>query len=319
LPECSFFAILVSWIDTLAAFICRTYTRQVWKASFVAVEQLTTIVGHLAPDLDCLTAIWILVRFGGAGNAALQFVPAGQTLHNRPPDEDPRIVHVDTGGGRFDHHRPDAQGVCAAELVRRSVAPDDEALARLVEQVNQIDHASAPRGSQGFFNVNALVSGYNLLFPNRPHHVAYAMLPNLDAWYEHEQRQIRLEKAFARRVEFETPWGLGIALDGDDGGSSKLAYRHGAVLYAYRNEQGWMGIAARSRSNVDLSPVYHDLRIIDRDADWYLHPGKRMLLCGTPKAPPRSLSRLTLAELVRVIQGEALFMEHAAPVVNRRK
>jgi hypothetical protein len=69
----------------------------------------------------------------------------------------------------------------------------------------------------------------------------------------------------------------------------------------------------------NLSPVYHDLRIIDRDADWYLHPGKRMLLCGTPKAPPRSLSRLTLAELVRVIQGEALFMEHAAPVVNRRK
>ncbi len=283
------------------------------------MEQLTTIVGHLAPDLDCLTAIWILVRFGGAHNAALQFVPAGQTLHNRPADEDPHIIHVDTGGGRFDHHAPGLQGLCAAELVRRSIAPDDEALARLVEQVNQIDNASAPRGSQGFFNVNALVAGYNLLFPNRPHHVAYAMLPNLDAWYEHEQRQIRLEKAFARHVEFDTPWGLGIALDGDDGGSSKLAYRHGAVLYAYRNQQGWMGIAARSRSNVDLSPVYHDLRIVDRDADWYLHPGKRMLLCGTPKAPPRSLSRLTLDELVRVIQGEALFMECSQPVADRRR
>ncbi|ABU58102.1 conserved hypothetical protein [Roseiflexus castenholzii DSM 13941] len=295
------------------------HTRQVWKARFVAVEQLTTIVGHLAPDLDCLTAIWILVRFGGARNAALQFVPAGQTLHNRPADEDPHIIHVDTGGGQFDHHTPGAQGVCAAELVRRSIAPDDEALARLVAQVNQIDNASAPRGSQGFFNVNALVNGYNLLFPNRPHHVAYAMLPNLDAWYEHEQRQIRLERAFARRIEFDTPWGLGIALDGDDGGSGKLAYRHGAVLYAYRNEQGWMGIAARSRSNVDLSPVYHDLQIIDHDADWYLHPGKRMLLCGTPKAPPRSLSRLTLDELVRVIQGEALFLEHSSSVADRRR
>jgi hypothetical protein len=319
LPDRRFSAILASWIDTPPACQRRARARQAWKASFVAVEQLTTIVGHLAPDLDCLTAIWILVRFGGARNVALQFVPAGQTLHNRPADEDPHIIHVDTGGGQFDHHTRDAQGLCAAELVRRSIAPDDEALARLVEQVNQIDNASAPRGSQGFFNVNALVAGYNLLFPNRPHHVAYAMLPNLDAWYEHEQRQIRLEKAFVRHVEFETPWGLGIALDGDDGGSSKLAYRHGAALYAYRNQQGWMGIAARSRSNVDLSPVYHDLRIVDRDADWYLHPGKRLLLCGTPKAPPRSLSRLTLDELVRVIQGEALFMEHPQPVADRRR
>src|SRR5436309_2480105 len=29
-----------------------------WKASKGPVEQPTIIVGHLAPDLDCLTAIW---------------------------------------------------------------------------------------------------------------------------------------------------------------------------------------------------------------------------------------------------------------------
>lgn len=281
------------------------------------MEQLTTIVGHLAPDLDCLTAIWILVRFGGARTAALQFVPAGQTLHNRPPDADPQIVHVDTGGGQYDHHHQAAADLCAAELVRRRIAPDDKALERIVDQVNQIDNAVAPRSSQGFFNVNALVTGYNLLFPNRPHHVAYAMLPNLDAWYEHESRQIRLEHAFARRIEFETPWGLGIAMDDDDGISGKLAFRQGAVLYAYRNRHGWMGIAAQSRSNVDLSEIYHDLQLVDGDADWYLHPGKRMLLCGTPKAPPRAPSRLSLDELVRVIQGEAMFMEHSLLTANR--
>lgn len=280
------------------------------------MEQLTTIVGHLAPDLDCLTAIWILVRFGGACDASLRFVPAGHTLDDRPPDADPQIVHVDTGGGRYDHHHIAARGVCAAELVRRHIAPEDEALERLVHQVNQIDNAVAPPASHGFFNVNALVNGYNLLFPNRPHHVAYAMLPNLDAWYEHETRQIRLEHAFARRIEFDTPWGLGIAMEGDDGGSSKLAYRHGAVLYAYRTRHGWMGIAAQSRSNVDLSLIYHDLQMVDADADWYLHPGKRMLLCGTPKAPPRAPSRLSLDELVRVIQGEAMFLEHPLLTAN---
>ena len=146
------------------------------------------------------------------------------------------------------------------------------------------------------------------MFPNRPHHVAYAMLPNLDAWYEHEARQMRLETAFARRIEFETSWGLGIAMESDDGGSSRLAYRQGAVLYAYRDMRGWMGVAAQSRSSVNLSEVYADLRRVDSEADWYLHPNKRLLLCGTAKAPPRVPSRLTLVELVRIIQGEELFV-----------
>src|SRR5690242_9927032 len=115
-----------------------------WKASTGPVEQPTTIVGHLAPDLDCLTAIWILIRFGRAGNADLQFVPAGTTLDQQPADASPQIIHVDTGGGRYDHHQRAARGLCAAELVRRSIAPGDAALERMVGQVCQIDNATAP-------------------------------------------------------------------------------------------------------------------------------------------------------------------------------
>lgn len=264
------------------------------------------IVGHLAPDLDCLVAIWILLRFGGATQSHLQFVPAGSTLHGAPPDADPLVVHVDTGGGRFDHHRRGARGLCAAELVRREVVPDDVALQRIVRQVCQIDNATATE-PHGFFNINALIQGYNLLFPNRPHHVAQAMFPNLDAWYEHEARQVRLERAFAQRLEFQTPWGLGIAMESADGGSSRLAYQYGAVLYAYRDDHGWMGIAAKAQSDVDLSLVYQDLRRVDQGADWYLHPNRRLLLCGTPKAPPQTPSQLSLPELVRVIRGDWMF------------
>lgn len=275
-----------------------------WKASAVSLAQPMTIVGHLAPDLDCVTAIWILMRFADAGDAELEFVPAGSTWQSLPADANPRIVHVDTGGGRFDHHQRKVQNLCSAELVRRALAPYDQALERMVRQVCQIDNALAPASEQGFFNINALITGYNLLFPNRPRHVAYAMLPNLDAWYEHEIRQIRLEQAFARRLEFDTRWGLGIAMESEDGGSSKLAYRHGAVLYAYRDGHGWMGVAAQARSKVDLTPVFQALQLVDGDADWYLHPSTRLLLCGSPKAPPRVASRLSLPELVRVIQGE---------------
>ena len=282
------------------------------------MEQPTTIVGHLAPDLDCLTAIWILNRFGGTKDAELVFVPAGETFEGRSVDSDPLVIHVDTGGGRYDHHQRQSRHLCAAELVRRAVAPNDRALERMVRQVCQIDNATAPAGEQGFFNISSLIAGYNLLFPNRPHHVAFAMFPNLDAWLEHEARQLRLEAAFARRLEFETPWGLGIAMESDDGGSSKLAYRHGAVLYAYRDGHGWMGIAAQARSDVDLMPIFQDLRQIDQDADWYLHPNRRLLLCGTAKAPARVPSRLTLPQLVRVIQGEAIFQPSKPPASRRR-
>lgn len=266
----------------------------------------TILVGHLAPDLDCLVAIWIFVRLGGASEAELVFVPAGSTMANRAPDDDPRIVHVDTGGGRYDHHQSGDLSLSAAELVRRAVAPDDLALMRMVNHVTRLDNATHQSHREAlFFNINDLIEGYNALYPNRPHHVARAMLPNFDAWYEHEQRQVRLEQAFARRLEFPTRWGLGIAMQSDDGASSRLAYQQGAVLYAYRDGRGYMGVAAQRRSDVDLAPVYADVIQQDPLADWYLHPNRRLLLCGTPKAPPRQISRLSLEELVAFIRDDS--------------
>jgi hypothetical protein len=276
----------------------------VGKSKCTSVGRATIIVGHLAPDLDCLTAIWILMRFGDLPNAELQFVPSGTTLNNQPVDSVDTIIHVDTGEGRFDHHSRSQRDLCAAELVRRAIAPQNLVLARIVEQVNRIDHAEDRSG--GFFSVQSLIRGYTILYPADPHRVAQAMFPNLDAWYATEQRRARLEEAFDQRIEFMTPWGLGIAMESVDGGSSKLAFSRGAVLYAYRDSNGWMGIAAQSRSSVDLSPVYEQLQEVDSGADWYLHASRRLLLCGTAKSPPRNPSHLTLIELVRVIQGREL-------------
>ena len=45
-----------------------------------------------------------------------------------------------------------------------------------------------------------------------------------------------------------------------------------------------------------------DIAVIDADAQWYLHPSKRLLLCGTAKAPVTRTSRLSLREMVTVIE-----------------
>ncbi len=263
------------------------------------------IVGHLSPDIDCLCAIWILRRWNNLDQATLRFVPSGQTLDNAPVDSDPQIIHVDTGLGRFDHHAAADHSLSATELVRRSVAPEDVMLKRIAHAVTLLDHALATGGTAP--DICALIEGYNALYPQTPEAVASAMFSNFDAWYAHEAKQTRLEDAFAQRIEFETPWGLGIAMESDDGGSSRLAYGAGAVLYAYRDGKGNMGIAAKSRSQVNLTQVLHELKRIDSDADWFLHQSKRLLLCGTPKSPPRVPSRLSLEELVGVLRGDYLF------------
>ncbi len=261
------------------------------------------IVGHLAPDLDCITAIWILIRFGDAAQAQLAFVPSGTTLHNQAVDSNPHIIHVDTGGGRYDHHQRKQSSLSAAELVRRAMAPYDLALQRLVDKVTAIDHARE-KLSDGVLNVQALVDGLHLMFPDQPESVVNTMLLNLDAWHASEARQIRLENAFQQRIEFETAWGTGIAMESPDGGSSRLAFRHGAVLYAYRDGQGWIGAVARAQSQVDFSQIYYNLQTIDPGADWYLHPSRRLLLCGSPKSPPKQPSRLSIMEFVHIISEE---------------
>lgn len=261
------------------------------------------IVGHLAPDLDCIAAIWILRRFGGASSAELVFVPAGSTYSDSPADADPRTIHVDTGLGRFDHHNDDDDQICAAELVRRAVAPNDPVLERLVRHVVALDHAHNRRGDLGnSLTVNDLIHGYNSLYPDDPTRVTLAMLPNLDAWYAQEELLMRMEQAFKRRIEFQTRWGKGIAVESEDGGSSRLAYREGAVIYAYRDGRGFCGIAAQANSSVNLSSVYTALLRADPGADWYLHPNKRLLLCGTAKSPVRHLSELSLEALVDILK-----------------
>lgn len=264
-----------------------------------------TIVGHLHPDLDCLAAMWMLQRWGNLAEAELQFVPAGTTLDNRPVDADPHIIHVDTGNGRFDHHMTADTSLSGSELVRRVVAPDDPVLERMVDTVTLLDHAHAEGGTAP--TLLDLIEGLNLLHPDAPQTVAAHSFVALDAWHARESKQSRLEVAFENRIEFDTPWGFGIAMESEDGGSSRLAFRAGAVLYIYRDGKRNVGIIARSRSAVDLTQVLRDIRRIDPDADWYLHPSKRLLVCGTPKAPPRTPSHLSLDELIGVLRGDYLF------------
>lgn len=254
-----------------------------------------TLVGHLAPDLDCLAALWMLRRWGGYGRAAVQFVAAG----DRHPD--PHAIHVDTGGGLFDHHHTADRGLSSAELVRRHVRPDDWALEHMITAVTADDHARS--NDDGPLRARDLIVGLHARYPAAPEQVLQAMELNFDAWYAAALLREEQRRAFAERIEFDTRWGLGVAVEAQSGVASRDAYGMGAVLFAYRDGHGWMGVAAQAQSAVDLSTVYAQLGYIDADADWYLHPNRRLLLCGSPKSPPRVPSSLTLYDLIDVLSS----------------
>ncbi len=253
------------------------------------------LVGHLAPDLDCLAGLWMLRRWGGYAAAPVAFVAAG-TRH----PQHAAAVHVDTGGGPFDHHDSVDQHLSSAELVRRAIRPHDWALEELITEITADDHARTQ--TPGVLRARDLVTGLHQRFPTDPAQVLAIMEVNFDAWYAAALRREQQRQAFAARIEFDTRWGLGVAVESADGVASRDAYRLGAVLFAYRDAHGWMGVAAQSHSNVDLSEVYAQLSHVDGAADWFLHPNRRLLLCGTAKSPPRVPSSLSLDELIELLQ-----------------
>ncbi len=93
-----------------------------------------TIVVHWRPDLDAITGIWLLKKFGeekfpGIAKARIEFLENGGELpEEKSADELEKegIIYVDCGRGRFDHH-PAAEYPedCAATLIAKYLEIDD--------------------------------------------------------------------------------------------------------------------------------------------------------------------------------------------------
>ena len=108
---------------------------------------MKTIITHFSPDLDALTACWLITKYLPDWKTAdIKFVPAGSTFANLPPDDNPELIHVDTGFGRFDHHQSDSY-TSASQLVFDNLlknkfvsGKDQEPLTRLVNLVTEFDN-----------------------------------------------------------------------------------------------------------------------------------------------------------------------------------
>lgn len=277
------------------------------------------IVTHMAPDLDAVTACWLIKKFWPHWeNSRIDFAPAGKTLNNQSVDADPNVIHVDTGLGRFDHHQLTAK-TCASSLVlkhlvdnRRIGKKDKQALERLVEVVRKIDNF------EDFFWEKPESDRYDLFLPMILDNLKHSGKTNdlelisigmiiLDAVLRGLKEKIAAEKEINKGQEFETIWGRSLGVESQISRISKLAQKKGYVLVVRKDgKTGLVSVKCQPRDDLDLKPAYKALKKADPRAGWFFHQSRHMIINGSihnPEVKPSSLSLKELIEILKEVKG----------------
>ena len=281
------------------------------------------IVTHHNPDLDAATCVWLLKRFrNGFEEAEVKFCDAGNTYHGIRADSDDNIVHVDTGGGRFDHHpsvkasppevgRHQNEHTCSAKLVLDALRLKDDALQMLVEVVTEVDNGEMlykwcdPASARYEFCLPNILWGIKSLNPGEDEKPLNFVLENLDVVYFTLKKKV-LAKNILREsgTEFETPWGLAVACETVEGSVDWEGRLLGYALIVRCNPRsGAISIKGRKDHGVDLTKVYEGIKRVDSEGDWFLHASKVLLINSSGKNRSMRPTRLSLDEVVGIIKG----------------
>ena len=270
---------------------------------------MKTIVTHIGPDLDGATAIWLIKQFvPGWEDAVVQFVPAGKTLHDMPPDADPEIIHVDTGFGKFDHHQSDAD-TCAALLVYESLGKKEEALDRLVRVVNDIDHFREcfyPNPTADFWDISlsATIDGWRLLYADNQMKLVDLIMTSLDGIYKMFQNKVWAEHEIQEKaIIFETKWGKAFGIETVNDEVVHYGQKMGYVVAIRKDpKKGYLRIKAVPREDIDLTSLYEALKKEDVEATWFLHASRHMILNGSTKNPDMRPTTLPIEKIVDIVK-----------------
>jgi hypothetical protein len=272
------------------------------------------IVTHVNPDLDAITAIWLLVRFGGDEfvDSKLSFVPAGERLEG----EDQNTVHVDTGLGKFDHHQPEMGDVntSAAKLVYEWLVSQgriqkNDGLRRLVDVVNDVDHFREFHWPEPVSDRYELFLEYVLNgvksggYVKSDEELVEFGMKCLDGVYVSFKIRIAAEKDFEKGISFETKWGRALAVESSSSGVVKFSLKKGYKVVVRRDpELGFVRIKAAPVEGIDLSEAHEKLRKADPEATWYFHPSGKMILNGSTRNPKMRPSKLGLDEVIEILK-----------------
>lgn len=295
------------------------------------------IVTHTSPDWDAITSTWLIRRFlPGWSEALVEFVPAGQRSLKANKEGsavtdaveevgEHELIHVDTGLGPLDHHQTESDSVSAASVtwdyVQKFVQGKDkweekkQAISRIVKVVVAIDHFKElywdnPTADYHEFSMLGVLEGLKLEKPDQDDFYMDFGLQCLDALLHAFENRIWAEREIEENgKQFTTRWGKGIGFTTVNDTVLKLAQKMGfAVVIRKDPRKGYIRIKARppkdkQEVNIDLTLLYEKLKKMDPQATWFLHVSKKMLLNGTVKNPKMVPTRLSLDDIIKVIES----------------
>lgn len=277
---------------------------------------MKTIVTHIAPDIDAVTSVWLVKKYmPDWQDALIKFVPAGKTLDGKNPDENPDILHVDTGLGKFDHHQF-SEKLSASKLVfdflkenHHVINYDLPGLERLIAFITVIDNfgeAYFPDATADVYDLTLYQFSEGLRPVLKTDEAMVEFISTcLEGVLQVFKNKVRAEGEIQKGAVFQTTWGKALVMETKNEEAMKLAMKMGYTLVARRDPtRGNIRIKTLpEEGKYDLTKMYQKIKSMDPEATWFLHSSKHMLLNGSSKNPTSIPSHLTLAQLIEIIKA----------------
>ncbi len=269
-----------------------------------------TLVTHINPHLDDIAAIWLIKRFFSEFKGAkIEFISAEKGESGVSDDDN--TLHIGVGRGKYDEHKGDigesAMSLVWLDIKKRGLAPKNkfevQAYERAVKWNTLIDTARLPYWEYDDFDIDNFIRSFKNDAKDSLKTVKLGE-EILDRIYPSLVKTFQGLADWEKRIEFKSKWGKVVAIESASFGRS-YAYKMGfAVVIVSHNKGGrFIGITAPGTSDLDLTPIYVKLTQIEPAVGWFLHHGKKMILCGAASAPEVVRSKLTLPEVIEIVKS----------------
>ncbi len=286
---------------------------------------MNLIVTHQAPDLDAITSTWLLLRFDAQhfAGSRVAFVPAGTTISKEQLAQlgftPEKIVHVDTGGGEFDHHSVERAGkqYSATKLVFDHcvrVHPElaaDQALVLLVAHVTDVDHFGEafwpePNHPRYEFMLHNMITAMDATAFHDDANQLELGCRLLDFVYQAMKLRVRAEEEITKGVVFNLKdGGQALAIESGNDEVLSFAQRAGYLLVIKKDPQtGSVRIKVHPRAAFSLQVLADKIIPADAQATWFYHPSGKMLINGSRKNPHFVPSSLSLTQLMTLVKQD---------------
>src|SRR3989344_4262024 len=236
---------------------------------------MKTLVTHINPHLDDISAIWLFKKFFPEfRDAEINFINASRDAAFK--EETDEKIFFGTGGGKYDEHKGDLED-CAASLVWKDIkssgiGPTDEiqlkALDALIEWNRLIDLGKGTNYDFGPYSVQAFIRSKN---STQEDSLKSQKLGEeiLDRIYELLKKDKQSEEDWAIRIEFETSFGKSVAISSKTVDRAFVRNKGFSLVLIYDPEFSSAQFFTPS-FEIDLEPIYKKLVEVEPDCGWFL-------------------------------------------------